>query len=193
MKADREKNPRLKTCKSCGDEFQALRPLQSVCGVACAVKLAREKQEKAIQKARKAETKAAKEKLRSRADYLKECQQAFNAWVRERDYSEPCISCGRHHTGQYHAGHYLTVGAHPELRFEPMNCWKQCAPCNNHLSGNIIEYRKALIAKIGADKIEWLEGRHEPKKYTIDEIKQLTAHYRAEARRLAKSRQEGES
>ena len=180
---------RLKTCKVCGDEFQVLRSLQSVCGVACAVRLAREKQDKDRQKERRAETKAAKEKLKTRADYLKECQQAFNACIRERDYGLPCISCQRHHSGQYHAGHYLTVGAHPELRFEPDNCHKQCAPCNNHLSGNIVEYRKGLLAKIGPDRLEWLEGHHEPKKYTIDEIKQLTAHYRAEAKRLAKQRE----
>ena len=184
--------PRFKGCKSCGDEFQVLRPLQSVCGVACAVKLARDKQEKASQKARRAETKAAKEKLKSRADYLKECQQAFNAWVRERDYAEPCISCQRNHAGQYHAGHYLTVGAHPELRFHPDNCHKQCAPCNNHLSGNIVEYRKGLIAKIGTERLDWLEGNHEPVKYTIDEIKQLSAHYCAEARKLARQREDAQ-
>ena len=187
-----ENKPRLKTCKSCGEEFQALRPLQSVCGVACAVKLAREKQDKASQKARRAETKAAKEKLKTRGDYLKECQQAFNAWIRERDYAEPCISCGRHHVGKYDAGHYLTVGAHPELRFHPDNCHKQCAPCNNHLSGNIVEYRKGLLAKIGTERLEWLEGKHEPVKYTIDEIKEMTKQFRTEAKRL-KLRNQGQT
>lgn len=177
-----------RACKVCGDSFTPVRPLQAVCGVGCAVSLAREKQASQARKAKRAETKAAKEKLKTRADYLKECQQAFNAWVRERDHGLPCISCQRHHSGQYHAGHYLTVGAHPELRFEPENCHKQCAPCNNHLSGNIVEYRKGLIAKIGLDRLEWLECQHESKKYTIDEIKALIKHYRAESRRLAKER-----
>jgi len=193
MKPDRDKKPRLKTCKSCGDEFQVLRPLQSVCGVACAVKLAREKQEKASQKARRAETKAAKEKLKSRADYLKECQQAFNAWVRERDYAEPCISCGTTKPVQYCAGHYLTVGAHPELRFEPLNIHKQCNKnCNLEKSGNIVEYRKGLLAKIGTERLAWLEGKHDPVKYTIDEIKEMTKHFRAEAKRL-KLRNQGQT
>ena len=178
------KPPRQKKCRSCEELFIAMRPFQSVCSPICALRMARDKLSKECQKERRAEYKAAKEKLKTRADYLKECQQAFNAWIRERDYAEPCISCGRHHTGQYHAGHYLTVGAHPELRFHPDNCHKQCAPCNNHLSGNIVEYRKGLLAKIGPERLEWLEGKHEPVKYTIDEIKEMTKHFRAEAKRL---------
>ena len=181
-----------KACKVCGDSFTPARPLQAVCGVVCAISLAREKQASQAKKTRRQQIREAKEKLKTRADYLKECQQAFNAWVRERDHGLPCISCQRHHAGQYHAGHYLTAGAHPELRFEPDNCHKQCAPCNNHLSGNIVEYRKGLIAKIGPERLEWLEGQHEPKKYVIDEIKQLTAHYRAQARKLARQREDAQ-
>ena len=94
-----------------------------------------------------------------------------------RDEKEACISCGRHHTGQYHAGHYRTVGAAPELRFNELNVHKQCSVCNNHLSGNLIEYRRGLVAKIGIEKVEWLEGKHEAKKYTIDEIIEIKKHY----------------
>lgn len=184
------KPPRQKKCKVCRDPFKPFSSTHVACSLPCALKLAKE----SAAKERRAEYKAAKEKLKTRGDYLKECQQAFNAWIRERDYAEPCISCGTTKPVQYCAGHYLTVGAHPELRFEPLNVHKQCNKnCNLEKSGNIVEYRKRLIAKIGPDKVEWLEGHHEPKKYTIDEIKQITAHYRAEARRLAKSRQEGES
>jgi len=178
------KPPRKKKCKSCGEEFVAIRPLQSVCGPSCAFNLVVAKRQTDAEKARRAVKKSALEKIKTRADYLKECQQAFNAWIRERDYAEPCISCGRHHVGKYDAGHYLTVGAHPELRFHPENCHKQCAPCNNHLSGNIVEYRKGLLAKIGPERLEWLEGKHEPVKYAIDEIKEMTKHFRAEAKRL---------
>lgn len=172
--------PRQKKCKVCREGFRPFSSTQVACSLPCALSLA----SAASAKARKAETKAARERLKTRGDYLKECQQAFNAWIRERDHAEPCISCQRHHTGQYHAGHYLTVGAHPELRFHADNCHKQCAPCNNHLSGNIVEYRKGLLAKIGPERLDWLEGKHEPVKYTIDEIKEMTKHFRAEAKRL---------
>jgi hypothetical protein len=51
-------------------------------------------------------------------------------------------------------------------------------------SGNLLGYRPRLLEKIGMEKLEWLEGPHAPKKYTIDELKALTAHYRALTREL---------
>jgi hypothetical protein len=145
-----------------------------------------EKARKAIDQRERREIKVRKERLKSRAEHLKDTQIAFNAWIRERDADLPCISCGRHHDGQYHSGHYRTVGANPELRFEPLNAWKQCAPCNNHLSGNLINYRISLLQRIGEEKVLWLEGPHEPKKYTVDELKAMTAEYRAKTRELKK-------
>lgn len=117
--------------------------------------------------------------------YRTKCaQQAFNAFIRYNDRSDPCISCGRYHSGQYHAGHYRSTGAHPELRFEELNCHKQCAPCNNHLSGNIADYRINLIKKIGIDKVEWLEGPHEHKKYTCEELKEIETYYKQKLKEL---------
>ena len=87
------------------------------------------------------ELREAKQRIKTRAEWLKEAQSEVNRYVRLRDKDLPCISCGRFHNGQYHAGHYRTVGSAPELRFELSNIHKQCAPCNNHLSGNIVNYR----------------------------------------------------
>lgn len=130
------------------------------------------------------EVKDAKEKIKTRAEHLKEAQSAFNAFIRERDKGKPCISCNRHHSGQYHAGHYLSVGSHPEMRFDELNCYKQCAPCNNHLSGNIVEYRKSLLSQYGSDLLEYLEGYHEPKKYTIEQIKEIKVKYKNKLKEL---------
>ena len=113
-----------------------------------------------------------------------EAQAAFNKWIRLRDAHLPCISCGRHHQGQYHAGHYRTVGANPELRFEPLNVHKQCAPCNNHKSGNIVEYRINLVSRIGQDAVDWLEGPHEPKRYTVDQLREIKREYTRKAREI---------
>jgi hypothetical protein len=139
---------------------------------------------KAQAKREKLERKVTKEKLETRSDWLKKAQTAVNAWVRARDADLPCISCQRHHQGQYHAGHYRSVGACPELRFEPSNIHKQCAPCNNHLSGNIVAYRPQLITKEGLDRVEWIEGKHEAKKYTMDELKAITKDYKAKLKAL---------
>lgn len=123
------------------------------------------------------EHKERKLKAKTRAQWMRETQALANRYVRLRDANDPCISCNRFHQGQWHAGHYLSTGARPELRFDENNIHKQCAPCNNHLSGNIVLYRKRLIEKIGQEKVDWLEGPHEPKKYTIDDLKQIKAEY----------------
>jgi hypothetical protein len=125
-----------------------------------------------------------RDSIKTRQEWAREAQVAFNRWVRLRDINQPCISCGRHHRGQYHAGHYRSTAAAPELRFEPLNVHKQCAPCNNHKSGNIVEYRIRLIEKIGLAQVEWLEGKHEPKHYTVEELKDIKREYSRLAREL---------
>jgi hypothetical protein len=178
---------KLKTCRHCKTKFAPVRPLQRVCSPICALESTRtdkarvEKQLKLIE--RKAD-KVKREKLKSRSDWMKEAQAAFNGFIRARDVGRKCISCGRHHEGQIHAGHYLSVGAWPELRFNEMNVWAQCAPCNTYLSGNAVYYRKSLVREIGLKQVELLEGPHAPVKYTIDDLKAIKADYTAKAREL---------
>jgi hypothetical protein len=178
-----------KKCKHCGETFTPSRSMQQACSIPCAVALVEKLNQKRAAKSERQDKKAVREKLdamKTKPELLKLAQIAFNAWIRERDADLPCVSCGRHHTGQYHAGHYLSTGARPELRFEPLNVWKQCSACNTHLSGNLINYRKELIKRIGQDKVDWLEGPHEGQKYTHDELRDLAASYRAKLRELKK-------
>ena len=137
-------------------------------------------------KVERASIKARKEAIKSRADWAKEAQQAFNAWVRARDDGLPCISCGRQHQGQWHAGHYLSTGARPELRYTESNVHRQCAPCNTHLSGNAVLYRIGLINRIGSDAVEWLEGPHPLPKWTPDELRAIRDTYRAKLKDIQK-------
>ncbi|MBB3239168.1 hypothetical protein FHW68_000640 [Pseudomonas sp. Tn43] len=184
------KEAKAKKCKNpaCGVSFKpSFSTAQKVCSWACGLAIKdvnQEKARKSLAQVERKEIKARKEKLKSRADHMRETQVVFNEWIRLRDAALPCVSCGRHHEGQYHAGHYRTVGANPELRFEPLNVWKQCAPCNNHKSGDIVNYRIELVKRIGADKVDWLEGPHELKRYTIEELKTIKAEYRAKTREL---------
>ena len=183
------KPPRPKKCRVCRETYTPSKALQVVCSPSCALLHAKQKGEKERKALAKIERKAireAKEKIKPRAAYMKETQSAFNAWVRARDADQPCISCGRHHQGKYDAGHYRSVGSNPALRFEPLNCHRQCVPCNQHKSGNAIEYRIGLVARIGADKVAWLEGPHEPKHYSIEDLKQIKARYLALVRDLKK-------
>ena len=122
-----------------------------------------------------------------RSFQIKKTQQVFNRFIRLRDHAEHCISCGRYHAGQYHAGHYRTVGGHPELRFSVINCHKQCSVCNNHKSGNIVEYRINLRGRIGDNLLDWLEGPHDAKKYTIEQLKEIKLKYRAKWREIERN------
>lgn len=184
---------RRKRCPSCRAMFTPARTSQAVCGeIECAI--AHGQSEKGQASARKAladverrEIKVRKEKLKSRADHLKDTQKAVNEFIRLRDKDLPCVSCGRFHEGQWHAGHFRSVNGHPELRFEPLNIWRQCAPCNTHKSGDLLNYRLELLRRIGAERVEWLEGPHEPKKYTIEDLKAIAAEYRAKTRELKRA------
>jgi hypothetical protein len=81
----------------------------------------------------------------------------------------------------------MSVGGHSSaLRFDEQNTHKQCSVCNNYKSGNLAEYRPNLINKIGLDSVERLEGPHNPKKYSIDELKDLLSIYQAKNKEWAK-------
>lgn len=171
---------RKKKCVICQNEFLPERNFQKWCSIDHAIDYANQLKQKNLRK----QYREAKEHAKTRQDWIKEAQTAFNAYIRARDAVLPCISCGRFHQGQYHAGHYRTTAAAPELRFNELNVWKQCAPCNNHKHGNITEYRINLVKRIGLDKVEWLEGQHEPKKYTIEELKQIKDTYKRKLREI---------
>ena len=165
---------RAKKCKVCKEKFEPLRPLQVVCSTKCGYEYTKVQKEKQW-KDRKKEL---KEKLLTRSDYLKLAQAAFNAYIRERDKDRSCISCGTYN-GKMNAGHYMSVGSTPELRFNEDNVHKQCERCNTFYSGNLINYRIELINRIGKERVNLLERKDlEPLKMTIDEIKKLTKKYK---------------
>jgi hypothetical protein len=170
-----------KTCRICKQKFIPVRAIQPACSYECQVEYATKVAAKAAiarEKKAKREHKEKLEKVKSRSEHLREAQRWFNKYIRLRDADLPCISCGRFHTGQYHAGHYRTVGSTPQLRFEESQVHKQCAPCNNHLSGNIVNYRINLLKKIGQEKLDWIEGPHESQHYSLDDIKFIKGHYK---------------
>lgn len=185
---------RCKKCANCKESFKPSRNFQSWCSPDCAIEIAKAKQarQRAQEATRqRAEHAKAKESVKTKGQHMKEAQAAFNAIIRERDKHLPCISCGRFHEGKYDAGHYRSVGSNPALRFEPLNCWRQCVPCNRHKSGNAIEYRINLVKRIGAKAVEWLEGSHEPKRYTIEDLVRMKAEFRAQLRAMQKACADG--
>ena len=169
------------TCKVCKKLYSRRRPTQTVCGLECGAEYSRRQRAKSAEKAAQAQRRALRERRRAmkpKSEWLKEAQTACNAYIRFRDRDKPCVSCGRYHQGQYHAGHYRTTKAMSALRFNELNIHKQCSACNTHLSGNIAEYRIELIRRIGVELVEWLERDHPPTNWTVEELKRLKKYYR---------------
>ena len=181
----------MKTCAICQNEFTPVyNTTQKVCSPRCAIEQVNLNKEKKLQRdikrfkaSERKELRQRKEKLKSRSDHLKEAQTAFNAYIRERDTNENCISCGRL-PKKRNAGHFKSVGAYPELRFHPFNCHLQCEHCNTYKSGNQIEYRISLLSRIGLDAVEWLEGGHKSQNLTIDDIIEIKQYYREQLKIL---------
>ena len=138
----------------------------------------RDKLQKTVIKEKRQSDKKTKEKLKTRGQWMKEAQSAFNAYVRWRDRDYGCISCGRHVDdngpgGNWDCGHYRSVGSAAHLRFHLWNAHKQCVKCNRYLSGNVADYRVGLIWKLGHTKVEYIEKQNASKNYTVEDLKRI--------------------
>lgn len=188
------KEVKQKTCKACGTKFRPSLSTQKACSVRCALELAKQPEgqkvaRKAIADRERREIQVRKEKLKSRGDYLREAQQAFNAYIRLRDQlaGHTCISSGRPlnwNGNAVDAGHYRSVGAAPHLRFDERNVHAQSKEQNRYLSGNATDYRVGLIQRIGLAEVEALERDQSVRKYTIEDLKAIKAEYRAKIKQL---------
>ncbi len=129
-----------------------------------------------------------KEALRPRSWYLAQAQKWFNLYIRLRDKGKPCISCGRKTGAKMNAGHYLSVGDYPHLRFCELNVHLQCEHCNRYKGGNTENYRKALILKIGESAVTWLENKEHPAiKYQVEDLQTLIIEYKFKSKALKKN------
>lgn len=177
------KEVKPKDCVFCGTGFIPRRTTQRVCSLRCSIGYAQQQEEKKVKRIWAKEKKTMKEALMSHKDWLNLLQKVFNTYIRMRDKGQPCISCGTMN-GQKHAGHYRSVSSAPHLRFNELNVNVQCATCNNHLHGNLIEYRKGLIKKIGIEKVEELENLNDSGKLSIPEIREKINYYKKEIKKL---------
>lgn len=203
--------PRLKTCKNCGTRYEPgpnARPFENWCSFDCGAELARKAQERQRKRARakvrgkqeraekaaRAARKQRKEALKTKSDWMKEAQQAFNRYIRERDRGKPCISCDwpDDGTNQRHASHYRSVGAAKQLRFNGWNVHASCAQCNSMKSGNAVEYRIRLVRKIGESRVNALECNQDIADFSIDYLKRVKQIFNKRARSYQKRRENGQ-
>jgi hypothetical protein len=152
------------------------------CHYTCAIEYTKEEKQRRKEKSKRLELK--KYNQEDISYMLKQTQDIFNRYIRLRDKHLPCVSCG--HTGdrQRHAGHFRPVGRNSQHRFNPLNAHSQCSICNNHMSGNLVQYREELIKRIGQKALDQLETDNTPKKWTIEELQAIQDEYKAMCREL---------
>lgn len=86
----------------------------------------------------------------------------FSEYIRLRDadwrgYAN-CISCPKQAFWKdLDAGHFIAKNSGEFFYFNEDNVYSQCPHCNRFLHGNLLNYRKGLIEKIGVDEVEKLE------------------------------------
>lgn len=164
----------------CRKEFVPRNSLVKACSINCGIAMARLHERRVRAKVGREARKAKREwRLRNipLSRLLQQAQHEVNHFIRERDFWLPCISCGKLTGAKMNAGHYRTTKAASHLRFNEDNIHGQCEHCNSYLSGNLIEYRKGLVAKIGVERVEALENDNRVVKWDRDELVQIRRTY----------------
>jgi hypothetical protein len=191
----------MRKCRNpdCRKKFAPVRStLEQCCSPECAIAWSRtDAGQRFVEQRKRREARAAKAAFREKHIKLSELKQkaqdAFNAWIRERDRNFPCVSCGRFDLndpltgGGWDAGHFRTVGACPQLRYEPDNCHRQCKHCNKYRAQSV-EHRLGVLARIGSERLSWIEGHHPEVKWDRDQLRAIEAHYKSELKILQQQR-----
>lgn len=126
-------------------------------------------------------------------------QKVFNECVRLRDTDDNgngnCISNPevtlKFGTANCQAGHFISAGSCPRLRFDERNVHLQSKSDNYFKSGNLLEYRRYLIKKIGEDQVKELEQislNKKPFKWDRFELIEIIETYKAKSKELRKQK-----
>lgn len=162
-----------KKCRYCKEYFTPFNSLQPFCFKTECIqehnKVTREKKARKLKKEFKESDKSSLIEL---------AQLVVNKYIRLRDLNKPCCSCGHFGDRQFHAGHFMNVGGHQQLRFHTLNIHKQCSICNNWKSSNNQQYRPFMINKYGLEFVESLESNHERGNYTVEYLQRLIKVFR---------------
>jgi hypothetical protein len=168
-----------KKCKHCKGSFIPKKPLQYVCSMPCAIALENGRK-------RKLEKRSFDIQSKTMTELKNALQIEVNKIVLLIDFFKNCICCPST-GGKPQAGHYRTVKAHDDLRFNLHNIHKCCYRCNVELSGNISGYNDGLLKQYGkgyADIVIFGLELERKNKLTRDEIINATRNARRILKRL---------
>lgn len=194
------RKPARRKCKVCGEKFTPqydnIRWCCPAHGAIYALELRAKQKVKEAAKRIKEQRRKEQESRRSHAErrravkplshWVQMTQRAVNDYRREflLAAGHGCISCGTRTSPVWHAGHYRTTAAAPQLRYTDENIWLQCPSCNVHKSGSIEAYRKNLVPLIGEEKVQALESNNETHRYSREELDGIRSDARAKLRAL---------
>ncbi|HCA0321301.1 TPA: recombination protein NinG [Klebsiella pneumoniae] len=167
------RKPARRKCAHCREWFHPAREGQVVCSFECASAIGKKQTAKAREEAKarvvkrqresekegRQRRRAKRESFKTKAQWDKEAQSAFNRYIRIRDEGKSCVSCGSPLIGK-----------------------------SNYLSGNAVEYRIHLIERIGLDRVERLEADNEPRRFDIPYLQRIKSIFTRRARALEKRR-----
>jgi len=179
-------------CKNCKELFEVKRFNSKYCDkLDCKTAEALQNLEKLKQKEQKDWTKRKKEIVKGMEtvqQLMRIVQVTFNTYIRLRDKGKTCISCdtiiGKEGI-KYDAGHLWSSGGHKSVTFNEDNVHGQCVYCNQHCHGNLLEYYKRLIERIGIERVEQLdELAHDIRKYSREELRELNEYYKQKIKQL---------
>lgn len=176
-------------CKVCRKPYVKRSMTHKACSPDCAVVLVEKEKDRARKRqeaAQRAEYRQTKLSLKPLQYWLKRAQKAVNDYVRERDLKAGygCITCGTHDATEYHAGHWISVGASSATRFDEKNINRQCIQCNVFGGGKAQEYEARLPARIGRAEVDRLKNATRSKKWTREECQAIEAEYKAKLKGL---------
>ncbi len=163
-------------CKKCKEKFEPIRFNHKYClKDECIRAFVAETNEKMWKQTKT----RMKNDIKTTSDWMKEAQKVFNTYIRHRDKTKPCISCGSKLGDKYDAGHFWSSGGHKAVTFHEDNVHGQCVACNQWKHGNLINYREGLIKRIGELKYDELANcANDVRKYSADELQEIIATYK---------------
>lgn len=125
-------------------------------------------------------------KVKKKPDLVRKADEAFSRYIRLRDSKEygfkyfKCPTCGRILPfEQADCSHYFSRRSNA-TRFDEDNCMAECSYDNRFNAEHLHKLREALIRRIGEQRFQLLEWKHnQTKKWTDFELQELIKHYRS--------------
>ena len=175
-------------CKICKIK-QVARLGAIVCGLECALKyqtIASNKAARAESRRVKIDDRERRDKLKTLSQYADEAQAVVNQYVKYRDWGLNCISCDKPHKFDVtrNASHLKSRGSNSFLRFNLWNIHMACVQCNMHKGGNISEYYPRLVAKIGQEKVDFLNTAPKSREYSKEYCLRLKRIFTKKVKRI---------